>query len=376
MAKFDAKTDLLDHSEAKVKLLGEYLKRYLTIISNDGYTEKINVYDLFCGPGIYNNGGYGSPIVTLQNVKNAYYRIIDKKPNKLPKIDCHFNDIDESKIKDLEKVIKNKSYHYPNMGKLYFTNNDYRNEVVKLKESIKKYKQEKAFIFIDPYGYKELKANDIKELIGNNKKSEVLIWLPIQFMYRFSGEGMPDILKNLISDLNITKEIEDSGNVWDFIYALKKGFQNYLGINYFVDNFSLKKEENTVFCLYFFTSHIKGYEKMLESKWEIDTEEGRGWDYNGNLPSLFFEHKTNRLEDLLKQYLKEEKRSNYDVYEFTLRVGFLTKHTTEIFSNWQNNNGLEVLLYNTNTKARKNSFYIRYYKASDNEKNKVYFVVK
>jgi hypothetical protein len=41
MTKVDVKRNLLEHSEVKVRLLGEYLKRYLNIISNDGYTEKI-----------------------------------------------------------------------------------------------------------------------------------------------------------------------------------------------------------------------------------------------------------------------------------------------------------------------------------------------
>ncbi|WP_394666548.1 three-Cys-motif partner protein TcmP [uncultured Chryseobacterium sp.] len=376
MVNFDAKNELQDHSEAKVKLLGEYLKRFLNIISNDGYTEKINMYDLFCGPGLYSNGGYGSPLVTLHNVKNAYYNIINNKVNKVPKIDCYFNDIDDNKVEYLKKIIKEKKLHYPNIGNLYFTSNDYRNEVIRLKETISKYKNEKAFIFIDPCGYKELKADDIKELIGKNKKSEVLIWLPIQFMYRFSGEATPDVLKNFILNLNIKNEVQKSENVWDFIYALKKGFQNHLGDNYFVDNFSLKKEENTVFCLYFFTSHIKGYEKMLESKWEIDTEEGRGWNYKGNTPTLFFEQKTNKLEDLLMIFIKSGKRSNYDVYEFTLRAGFLTKHATEVLSNLQKTSKLDVFLFASNEKARKNSFYVKYYRPNDNEKNKVYFVIK
>lgn len=190
-------------------------------------------------------------------------------------------------------------------------------------------------------------------------------------MYRFSGEGTPDILKNLISDLGIQNEVEESENVWDFIYALKKGFQNYLGYSYFVDNFSLKKEENTIFCLYFFTPHIKGFEKMLESKWKIDTEEGRGWKYNGNFPSLFFEQKTNKLEELLLSFMKNNKRSNYEIYEFTLRSGFLTKHATEVLSSLQSSNVLEVFSFKTNEKARKKSFYIKYYKSSDLDKNKV-----
>ena len=376
MKKLNVKTNLLDHSQAKIKLLGEYLKRYLSIISNDGYTEQINIYDLFCGQGLYENGGHGSPLVILKCVKDNFFTIINLRQNKLPKINCIFNDIDNTKTKILVDAIEEKKLHYNNIGSLTISNNDYQNEIKKLKLEFNKFKNEKAFVFIDPYGYKELKANDIKELISNHKKSEILLWLPIQFMYRFSDKETPEVLKNLIQDLNVRDEVKKSDTVWDFIYALKKGFQNYLGDNYFVDNFTLKKEENTVFCLYFFTSHIKAYEKMLESKWEIDTEEGRGWEYNGNLPSLFFEQKTNRLEELLKSYIKSGRRYNYDLYQFTLREGFLIKHTNEILCSLQENGFLDVILTESNNQARKKSFYIKYMKPDDVNKNKVYFNIK
>lgn len=374
MVKKNVKTNLLNHSEAKVKLLSEYLKRYLNIISNDGYTEKINIYDLFCGQGLYEDGGEGSPLVALRKVKETYYTKIANSPNKLPKINCQFNDIDESKISILKDAIKSKSLHYKNIGDIEFTSNDYQEEVNKLSESFSKFKNEKGFVFIDPYGYKDVKATHIKKLLDCKNKSEVLLWLPIQFMYRFSGSGIPESLNNFISELEITDEINNCSSVWDFIRTLKNGFQSYLGENYFVDNFSLKKEENTVFCLYFFTSHIKGFEKMLEAKWEIDSEQGRGWEYLGNQPSLFFQDKTNELEEKLLEFLKT-KRFNKDVYEFTLRQGYLPKHTNQIFEEWQKNDTFEVYLLN-GEKARKKSFYIRYFKPNDVDNKKVYFKLK
>lgn len=375
MNKKDVKTNLLNHSDAKVKLLGEYLKRYLNIISNDGYTEKINFYDLFCGQGEYENGGEGSPLVTLRKIKDTYFSKIANTYNKKPKIDCQFNDIDSSKLEILKNSILAKSLHYPNIGNLEITSVDYQIEVKRLAEIFKCFKNEKGFVFIDPYGYKDVKAEHIKELMNCNNKSEVLLWLPIQFMYRFSRNETPESLQNFIDELSLNEKIDKINNVWDFISILKTGFQDYLGEKYFVDNFSLKKEENTVFCLYFFTSHIKGFEKMLEAKWEIDTEQGRGWEYSGNIPSLFFEYKTNDFEEKLKTYISDAKRYNYEVYEFTLRQGYLPKHTNEILDNLQKNNELEVLLCNGD-KARKKSFYIKYLKPKDIDRKKVYFIIK
>ena len=372
--KPNSQTNLLYHSHAKVRLLGEYLKRYLNIISNDGYTEEINIFDLFCGPGIYEDGGEGSPLVTLKEINETFINLISKKEIKLPKINCHFNDVDSSKIEVLRNSIEKKSLHFNDFGYLKYSSDDYINEVMRLKNVFKSYRNKKAFVFIDPYGYKYIKSEHIKSLMDSNKKSEVLLWLPTQHMYRFSKNGTPEALLDFIEELTQYKEWKKTDSVWKFITQLKEGFQSYLGDNYFVDNFSIKKEENTVFCLYFFTSHIKGFEKMLEAKWEIDNEQGRGWEYTGNSATLFSDIKTNELEEKLKIYLKD-KKFNRDVYEFTLRQGYLPKHTNQILEDWQKNNSLIVNLANGEN-ARKKSFYIKYFQQNHMDNKKVYFTLK
>ncbi len=374
MKKNDVKSSLLTHSEAKVRLLGEYLKRYLSIICNDGYTKRIKIYDLFCGEGLYDNGGKGSPIITMQQIKDLYF-VKTAKSSSIPKIDTHFNDIDQTKVKKVEQALKDKSLYYADFGKLVFTSTDYQVLYVKLLTELSKLKElnQKAFIFIDPYEYKHIKANQIKSLMSKGN-SEVLLWLPTQFMYRFASNGTPVALKDFITEIIPDFHKWKPGNVWNFVMQLKYGFQAFLGGNYFVDTFTIHKDTNTLFCLFFFTSHIKGFEKMLEAKWEIDTEQGKGWDYTGNTPSLFYDYKTNPLELKLKDYLKLKDRYNGELYEFTLRQGFLPKHTNEILNNWQSNDKLEVLTAN-GEKARKKSFYIanKYYK---NEDKKVTFNLK
>jgi DNA polymerase V len=102
---------MLDHSKAKVDLLSTYLEKYLNIISNDGYTHKISVFDLFCGEGIYENEGEGSPIATLRVLKDLHF--INKAKNKnIPKVDLFFNDLDEQKIQKLKSIIEKKKPHW------------------------------------------------------------------------------------------------------------------------------------------------------------------------------------------------------------------------------------------------------------------------
>ena len=43
----------------------------------------------FVGEGLYENGGEGSPLVALRQVKDVHFANVARSVN-LPKIDCHF----------------------------------------------------------------------------------------------------------------------------------------------------------------------------------------------------------------------------------------------------------------------------------------------
>ncbi|MFC0875306.1 three-Cys-motif partner protein TcmP [Saccharicrinis sp. FJH2] len=356
----DVKKNLLSHSEAKVNLLSEYLNRYLNIICNDKYTSQINIYDLFCGEGIYENGGEGSPIVIMKAVKNVFYKNVARIDIKT-KINCNFNDLNAAKVAKTEKSIYQRKLYYPEFGTIKFTSEDYKEYLIELTKklnSLNAKSQEKYFVFIDPYEYKHIKISHIVELISN-QKTEVLLWLPTQFMYRFEKNGTPTALKDFIEELRPFEHWNTSKNVWNFINELKDSFQKIIGDNFFVDNFTIQKDNNTVFCLFFFTSHIKGFEKMLESKWKIDSEQGKGWHYTINEPSLFEDEKTNPLAEKLELYLKQKERTNGDIYVFTVRNGFLPKHTTEVLTYLQKYDKIAVFLQDGKI-ARMRSFYISY----------------
>lgn len=356
MAKKNVKTHLLDHSEAKVRLLKEYLKRYLSIISNLSFIDAIDVHDLFCGEGVYKNGGEGSPLIIMRAVNNLYGLNVAKR-SKLPKVNCNFNDIDPSKTQNVENAIISRSLHSSSFGTLSFSSIDYKLYLTDLTRKLRILpKNHKAFVFIDPYEYRHIKISHIKKLMAN-EQTEVLLWLPTQFMYRFEKNGTPTALKDFIEEIVPFEEWKQSSNVWDFINEMKEGFKSALGYGYYVDNFTIQKDNNTVFCLFFFTSHIKGFEKMLESKWDIDTEQGKGWNYTGNAPTLFHSQTTNPLEEKLRTFLDAQPRTNTALYKFTLECGFLPKHTNQILKDWQDNGLLDVILYNGKT-ARKKSFYI------------------
>lgn len=366
----DSQINMYDHSEIKVRLLSLYLERYLNILNQSQYTNDVNVYDLFCSEGIYENGGKGSPICILEIIKGIYEENIKK--GKAGKFNCLFNDNDVAKIAKLKDSIKKLDLHNSAIGTINFEEKEYKDILNDVINEIKGYQSKKGFIFIDPYGYKDIHLKDIKDLL-KSKKTEVLLFLPTQFMFRFEKNGAPQCLKDFISELLPAEEWPKSSTGLGFIDTLKDAFRRNLGSEYFVDSFIITRDKNQFFCLFFFTSHIYGFDRMLDAKWKIDEEEGRGWKYEED--SLFSQvvktPNTMKFERNLIEFLKTGNKSNSEIYFFTLHSGHLPKHATQVLVKFQTNNKLVVTTKNGGI-VRKGSFYINYkdYKG-DPEKIKV-----
>lgn len=370
----ESQQTMMQHSEVKIKLLKLYLEIYLNVLTKSKYCGDIHLYDLFCGEGIYDNEGKGSPIIILETIKKIFYSN-KANGNTTDKFNCLFNDIEAWKIEKLQTEIANRNLYYPEMGKLNFSQKDYRNLVSEVSKEINGLKNQKAFIFIDPYGYKDIKVSDLKTLLQSNK-SEVLLFLPTQFMFRFETKGTPECLVEFINELMPVDQWPVSETGVEFIENLTEAFRNAIGTGYFVDSFIITRDRNQFFCLFFFTSHIYGFDKMLDAKWKIDEEDGRGWHYQ-NENTLFsqVEKKANtyKFEQKLVEFLKTE-RTNGELYEFRVHNGHLATHTNEILKKFQN----EGRLYSVNADgslARKSSFYLSY-KEYKNEPGKIKLKLK
>ena len=344
-----------EHSEIKVKLLKLYLEKYINILALAKGVNEVQVFDLFCGEGIYENGKEGSPVIILKIIKDIYYK---NKNISSVKFNCNFNDYDKKKIDKLAQYVSDKNLHYKEIGNLNFVNEDYQN----LKEKItteKRKNGQKAFVFIDPYGYKDISILDIEKLLSDNQ-TEVLLFLPTQFMYRFEKKSTPEILYNFLTEVLTEEELGKSASGVDFINRLRDGFGNRLKGKHYVDSFIITRNTNEFFALFFFTSHLYGFEKFLEAKWDIDDEEGRGWSPKQDVEDLFSQCDNKVNSDLFEENLKVFlgiQRTNIEVHKFTIENRHLTKHTNLILKNWQNSKKL-ALTSLANEKLRKGAFYI------------------
>ncbi|HMQ70307.1 MAG TPA: three-Cys-motif partner protein TcmP [Ignavibacteria bacterium] len=379
--KKDPKKYILPHSEAKLEFYESYLKRYLRIILLSEHITTISIFDLFCGTGIYEDGKSGSPILAfniIQNILAEYPKYKNTKTINLIVNDGESKNIEKVKSKlDTLNTSKVCNIYYKSYGS---------DEIFKrVNNYLKKNNDSRArnLIFIDPYGYKEIHKNDIEKLLSNGH-TEIILFLPLSHMHRFKGVAFSDKinpsytkLRNFIIEFFPNDHPLIKGqftDIYKFINYLKDAFS--FNNKFFTASFYIQRDKANFNVLFFISPNIYGMEKILEVKWQLDRNTGRGYSIGQddlNLQQLLPGFQLNQFEKNLENYLKgNTNTSNLDLYLFTIKNEHLPKHTNEILKKWQNEKTLLVLDVEKNKDARKNSFYINfdYYK---NNKIKVSF---
>lgn len=370
--KKDAKKEMLPHSQAKLDFYQSYLKRYLPILRLAEFTRKINIFDVFCGTGIYENGVKGSPILAFEAIKESYY---SHKLKKIAPVGLFINDLDKNKIDGVEKYLKSKDVE--NYCEIGYYNKDAKIFLSEIISFVNKQNSKvRNLILIDPYGYKGINREQITELI-KKENTEVILFLPISQIYRFTGKIVNDKdynIKALKDFINSFFPSEDHP-VWDnqisdeleFISLITKALSfddKYYSTSYYLQ----RDSRNHYYAMFFISPNIYGLQKILEVKWTLNEETGEGFEQPkqaGLFDDIFKAEKKNKIYNEFKNKLIDfikhnNKVDNNQLYEFTLKNMFLPKHSNEVLRELQNNNKIEVIDINSKKKAKSGAFYQDY----------------
>ena len=123
--------------------------------------------------------------------------------------------------------------------------------------------------------------------------------------------------------------------------------------------------QSNYFALFFLTSNVYGFEKILETKWKLDEKDGNGFELPKQA-SLFDdleaeEHKRiifNKLLERTVSYLRSGEKTNQELYFFALTNEFLPKHMAEVLSALRQNGRLEIKEIAGCKSAMPGAFYI------------------
>jgi len=346
--KVDAQTVMLAHSRAKVELYKTYLPIYLNILGKVSSVTKIYLFDLLCGEGIYQDGSKGSPIVALEAIKDYYY----SHNQTCPDMEVLLNDKGSSQIeKGIFKIDRVRNYcsriAIPQNVQVTYCQKDFEAVYADALHRIRNDKNAKGLFFIDPYGYKIIRPDHIREILSG-RNAEVILFLPASNMYRFAekslqepfpgSEALREFLNTLFQGVNPA-----FSSVRDFIQQIKVKLRSKLSdLDIYVDTFTLQRDYQNTYCLFFFTSSLLGFHKMLEAKWKLDTDQGQGFTLDRTLPLWDELHVSDYPEKVLNFIRSAPFRTNKELYTFGLQEGYLPKHTNRVLSDQKKSHHIEV----------------------------------
>lgn len=386
--KQDAKIFILPHTKAKLDLYEIYLGRYLAILGVVDQINKINIFDVFCGTGIYKNGKAGSPILAFESIERNR-KTCKEKGRKIKPILLSVNDGNPQYVEKVKTLLTNRN---DNICELEFNSLAAKEMLEQLKTKIGKQRSgERNLIFIDPYGYQDIHKEDLIDLLKTNK-TEIILFLPIAHMYRFKKAAVKDYynpayekLRKFIYEFFPPEHPISQGHkidVFQFIKYLKQAF-SFMRFFYSA-SFYIQRDPANYYALFFISPSLLGCEKILEVIWELDPETGRGFDYNkgsqANQIELFDEYalknvkkikRMKELEGIIVDFLsKPPQKNNHDLYKHILENDFLPKHANQILEKLQDAQKLEVWDAEKDKPARKRSFYLAHKHINSNIKAK------
>jgi len=134
-------------SEIKIRIVTKYFKFWAKVISGlvKAKGRRMAYYDLFSGPGRYDDGSDSTPVLVLKAAL--------EDPQIASQLITVFNDVDIEYAESLQENINS----IPNIEKLQHRPNVFNLEALKAyKDHIEPLGKIPSFTFIDPFGYKDV----------------------------------------------------------------------------------------------------------------------------------------------------------------------------------------------------------------------------
>lgn len=367
MAKDINKTAFDEATKTKLELFKLYLQAWLAIFFVQD-TQEIQLFDFFAGSGTDSKGTFGSPLITLELIRNYCKKISDNNSNVI----INLNDADKNKVMILNDR-KNKFLEYCKSNYCDLDNqncpfqvNIYNEDFAKLYDELYPQFQSRIlprFVLIDQYGIKQVNPRVFLKLISI-RMTDIMFFISSSFIKRFAEQ--PEFQQYLIKE-NLS--FDDT----KFSHSHRMIFNYYKSMippdkEYYLGQFSIKKNNN-YYGLIFGSNHPLGLEKFLENAWKIDPITGdANFDIDGDpirtgkvsiFDDLNIPKKLTLYQNNLLEWLGESGKDNKEIYFFSLENGIAKSKSNLLLKNLEKE-GKIIVKETNNPKRRKGDFYLDY----------------
>jgi three-Cys-motif partner protein len=328
-----------EHTKAKHEILSRYLGAWFPILGLK--IPRILYIDGFCGPGRYEGGEPGSPVIALTQAMSL---------NKfLANTEVVFLFIDErcDRIDYLNTEIA--QLPLPENFHVYTENNQFDKSLSSILDKLANegLKLAPTFIFIDPFGWKGIPFDIVCRLLVN-QRTEVFVNVMVDSINRFIEHPNPIDRQNIRDVFGVSEErIDKALQSPDRISALRQIYQEQLQkCARFVRYFEMRDSRNKViYYLFFASNHPLGHKKMKEAFWRVDQQSGYKFSdrTDPNQPVLFEIDPSADLAEFLQRHYTGRVVNAEEVITFVENeTPFITKHAKSALKQLENKTLIKV----------------------------------
>ena len=244
-------------TEMKHNVFREYFDKWVKILGSSFRT--LNYIDGFAGLGAYTKADKlynGSPIIAIEVLK-ANEKFV-KEANLL------FVDKDIKTLENLKKVVAYRNLDKCKNLKIHYALNDFNDAITDSLKAPKSFVP--TFIFVDPYGFGDIKYSTFNNIMKKIDKPEILINFMYNAVSRFLEEERLISIFDEVFGTNKWKEVVNSTNgkeekIVDLYVAQLRKLSNFV----FPYKLEFPKIRRTYYYLVHLTNHHLGASIMKSS---------------------------------------------------------------------------------------------------------------
>ncbi len=257
---------LKSHTKGKHLVLRSYLNAWFPILGS--WNGRILFIDAFAGPGEYEGGEEGSPIIAINSlIKHKSKHVIKAQVSFL------FIEKDKARADHLTSLVNQYKHKCPAGTSIEVRHGKFDETMTDVLDDIDQRNRTLAtnFLMIDPFGVSGTQMKVIERILRSSK-SEVFISFMYESIKRFlTTPEFEHHLDNLFGCQLWRRALsmEDGDAKKNYLFNLYKEQLKKAGAKYVV-SFDLYDHNRHIYSIFFGTQHLKGSDRMKSAIWSID----------------------------------------------------------------------------------------------------------
>jgi three-Cys-motif partner protein len=309
-----------NHSVAKHQIFDRYIETYVSTLTQDYRSSKLNVtiVDGFCGGGRYRYGTGevdGSPMRMLHSIEEAQRKLVEVRVRGY-EVNATFVFIDENAnhVEFLRDLLVKRGYG-DRIGKdIVLIRSTFEDAAPKVIAAIKnKGRAHRSLFFLDQYGWSAIKLATVRQIMTNLANPEVVMTFMVDNLVNLLSEKTSDL--KALSAIDYTREdaralMDMKGQkgwkriIQNTVYA---HIQETTGAPFYTPFFIHPEESHRDYWLIHLAKHHQAREEMGKIHWDINnTFEHFG---NAGLNALGFDPSVDMRQGMMDYTFDDDARS-------------------------------------------------------------------